>query len=215
MSRPLDLRKALTGRFREHHGFLLKRMLDHVEAQEAEIAALDERIEAALAPFAAQVELLATIPGVDRRSAQVILAEIGPDMSVFPTSGHLASWAGMCPGQRDSAGKRGSGKTRKGSKWLRGALVQSARAASRSKGTYLSERYRQIMRRRGDAKAIVAIGHEILLAAYRVLATAQPYTDPGPTALSRFTAQRLTRQAVRRLQDLGYQVTIEPRTDAA
>jgi transposase len=210
-----DLRKALTGRFREHHGFLLKQMLDHVEAQEADIAALDERIEAALAPFVAQVELLATIPGVDHRSAQVILAEIGPDMSVFPTSGHLASWAGMCPGQRDSAGKRGSGKTRKGPKWLRGALVQSARAASRSKGTYLSERYRQIMRRRGDAKAIVAIGHEILLAAYRVLATAQPYTDPGPTALSRLTAQRLTRQAVRRLQDLGYQVTIEPRTDAA
>jgi transposase len=190
-------------------------MLDHVEAQEAEIAALDERIEAALAPFVDQVELLATIPGVDRRCAQVILAEIGPDMSVFPTAGHLASWAGMCPGQRDSAGKHGSGKTRKGSKWLRGALVQSARAASRSKRTYLSEPYRQVMRRRGDAKAIVAIGHEILLAAYRVLATAQPYTDPGPTTLSRLTTQRLTRQAVRRLQDLGYQVTIEPRTDAA
>jgi len=155
------------------------------------------------------------VPGVDRRSAQVILAEIGPDMSVFPTAGHLASWAGMCPGQRDSAGKHGSGKTRKGSKWLRGALVQSARAASRSKGTYLSERYRQVMRRRGDAKAIVALGHEILLAAYRVLATAQPYTDPGSTTFSRLTTQRLTRQAVRRLQDLGYQVTIEPRTDAA
>ena len=101
------------------------------------------------------------------------------------------------------------------SKWLLGALVQSARAASRSKGTYLSERYRQVMRRRGDAKAIVALGHEILLAAYRVLATAQPYTDPGPTALSRLTTGRLTRQAVKRLQDLGYQVTIEPRTDAA
>jgi transposase len=138
-------------------------MLDHVEAQEADIAALDERIEAALAPFVAQLELLATIPGVDRRSAQVILAEIGPDMAVFPTKEHLASWAGMCPGQRDSAGKHGSGKTRKGSKWLRGALVQSARGAARSKGTYLSERYRQVMRRRGDAKAIVALGHEILL----------------------------------------------------
>jgi transposase len=190
-------------------------MLDHVEAQEADIAALDERIEAALAPFVAQLELLTTIPGVDRRSAQVILAEIDPDMYVFPTAAHLASWAGMCPGQRDSAGKHGSGKTRKGSKWLRGTLVQSARGASGSKGTYLSERYRQVMRRRGDANAIVAAGHEILLAAYRVLATAQPDTDPGPTTLNRLTAQRLTRQAVRRLQDLGYQVTIEPRTDAA
>ena len=117
--------------------------------------------------------------------------------------------------KRDSAGKHGSGKTRKGSKWLRGALVQSARAASRSKGSYLSKRYREVMRRRGDAKAIVALGHEILLAAYRVLATAQPYTDPGPTALSRLSTQRLTRQAVKRLQDLGYQVTIAPRTDAA
>jgi transposase len=210
-----DLRKALTGRFREHHGFLLKRMLDHVEAQEADIAALDERIEAALAPFVVQVELLRTIPGVDIRSAQVILAEIGPDMAVFPTSAHLASWAGMCPGQRDSAGKRGSGKTRKGSKWLRAALIQSARSASRTKGTYLNERYRQVMRRRGDAKAIVALGHEILLAAYRVLDTTQPYTDPGPTALSKLTADRQRRQAVRRLQDLGYQVTIAPRTDAA
>jgi len=108
-----DLRKAMTSRFREHHGFLLKQMLDHVEAQESEIAALDGRIEAALTPFTGQIELLATILGVDHRSAQVILAEIGPDMSVFPTAAHIASWAGMCQGKRDSAGKHGSGKTRK------------------------------------------------------------------------------------------------------
>ncbi|MGB8385936.1 MAG: IS110 family transposase, partial [Dermatophilaceae bacterium] len=210
-----NLRRALTGRFGEHHAFLLKRMLNHVEAQEADIAALDERIEAALAPFLAQVELLCTIPGVQIRSAQAILAELGPDMAVFPTAAQLASWAGMCPGQRDSAGKHGSGKTRKGSKWLRAALVQSARSASRTKGTYLSERYRQIMRRRGDAKAIVALGHEILLSAYRVLDTGQPYIDPGPTALSRLTADRQRQQAIRRLQNLGYHVTITPRTDAA
>ena len=111
--------QGLTGRFGEHHAFLLRRMLDHIEAQEAEIAELDARIEEFVSPFAGQVQLLASIPGVDRRSAETILAEIGPDMRVFPTSGHLASWAGMCPGQRESAGKRGSGRTRKGSKWLR------------------------------------------------------------------------------------------------
>jgi transposase len=135
-----DLNKALTGRFGEHHAFLLRRMLDHIEAQEAEIAELDARIKELISPFAAQVQLLATIPGVDRRSAETILAEIGPDMRVFPTPGHLASWAGMCPGQRDSAGKRGSGRTRKGSKWLPATLVQSGRAATRTKSTYLHER---------------------------------------------------------------------------
>jgi transposase len=205
-----QLRKALTGRFRDHHAFLLDRMLAHAESQEADIAVLDARIEAALAPFAAEAALLRTIPGMDRRSAEVVLAEIGPDMAVFPTAAQLASWAGMCPGQRDSAGKRGSGKTRKGSRWLRAALVQSARATARSKGTYLAERYRQVMRRRGDAKAIIAVGHEILLAAHRVLATGQPYTDPGPIALRSLTADLQRRRAVRRLEEVGYEVTIEP-----
>jgi transposase len=210
-----ELRKALTGRFRGHHAFLLERMLDHAEAQERDIAVLDARIEAALSPFATDVELLRTIPGVDRRSAEVILAEIGTDMTVFPTPGQLASWAGMCPGQRDSAGKRGSGKTRKGSKSLRAALVQSARAASRSKGTYLSERYRQVMRRRGDAKAIIAVGHQILLDVYRILSTQQPYTDPGPTALRALTAEQQRKRAVHRLEELGYNVTLQATPDAA
>ena len=205
-----DLTKALTGRFGAHHAFLLERMLDHIEAQEADIAALDERIENVLAPFAAQVELLRSIPGVDRRSAEVILAEIGPDMSVFPTAGHLASWAGMCPGQRESAGKRGSGKTRKGSKWLRVTLVQSARAATRAKGTYLRERYLHLRRRRGDAKAVVAVGHEILLAAYRILDTGEPYIDPGPATFNALTAERARRRAVDQLHSLGFDVTLSP-----
>jgi transposase len=110
-----QLRKALTGRFREHYAFLLQQMLDHVERQEADITALDVRIESALATFVLQIDPLRTIPGIDRRSAEAILAEIGPDMSVFPTGAHLASRAGRCPGQRESAGKRGSGQTRKGS----------------------------------------------------------------------------------------------------
>jgi transposase len=210
-----DLNKALTGRFGEHHAFLLRRMLDHIEAQEAEIAELDARIEELVSPFAAQVQLLATIPGVDRRSAETILAEIGPDMRVFPTPGHLASWAGMCPGQRDSAGKRGSGRTRKGSKWLRATLVQSARAATRTKSTYLHERYLQIRRRRGDARAVVAVGHEILVAAYRVLATGEPYLDPGPVSLTERIVERERRRALHTLKQLGYQVTLEPLASAA
>jgi transposase len=203
-----QLRKALTGRFRDHHAFLLRSMLDHVDRLDADIAALDQRIEAALAPFAVRVELLRSIPGVDVRCAEVIVAEVGADMSVFPTPSHLASWAGMCPGQRDSAGKRGSGKTRKGSKWLRAALVQSARAAARGHG-YLAERYRQVRRRRGDPKAVIAVGHEILLAAHRILATGQPYIDPGPAALRSLTAEQQRRRAVRDLQALGYNVTLE------
>jgi transposase len=205
-----DLTKALTGRFGAHHAFLLERMLDHIEAQEADIAALDERIGQVLSPFTDRVELLRSIPGLDRRSAEVIVAEIGPDMSVFPTAGHLASWAGMCPGQRESAGKRGSGKTRKGSKWLRATLVQAARAASRSKGTYLHERYLQLRRRRGDAKAVVGIGHEILLAAYRVLDTGERYIDPGPATFNALTAERERRRAVDQLHRLGFDVTLAP-----
>lgn len=205
-----SLNKALTGRFSEHHAFLLRRMLDHIEAQEAEIADLDARIDQRIAPFAHLVELLDTIPGVDSRAAQTILAEIGPDMSIFPTAGHLASWAGMCPGQRDSAGKRGSGKTRKGSKWLRAALVQSARAATRTKGTYLREHYVQIRRRRGDARAVVAVGHEILIAAYRVLETGQPYLDPGPAVVAQRTIDRSRRRAVDSLRRLGYDVLLTP-----
>jgi len=210
-----DLTKALTGRFRDHHAFLLERMLDHIEAQEADIAALDKRIGQLLNPFATQVELLRSIPGVDRRSAEVILAEIGPDMSVFPTPAHLASWAGMCPGQRESAGKRGSGKTREGSRWLRATLVQSARAATRAKGTYLRERYLRLRRRRGDAKAVVAVGHEILLAAYRILDTGRPYIDPGPATFSAITAERERRRAVDQLHRLGYNVTALPALPAA
>jgi transposase len=210
-----DLNKALTGRFGEHHAFLLRRMLDHIDAQEAEIAELDARIEELVSPFAAQVQLLATIPGVDRRSAETILAEIGPDMRVFPTPGHLASWAGMCPGQRDSAGKRGSGRTRKGSKWLRATLVQSGRAATRTKSTYLHERYLQIRRRRGDARAVVAVGHEILIAAYRVLATGEPYLDPGPVSLTERIVERERRRALHTLKQLGYHVTLEPSASVA
>jgi transposase len=200
------LRKALTGRFRDHHAFLLERMLSHVDDLEADIAALTERIGVATAPFEGQCLVLESIPGVGRHSAEVILAEIGADMSIFPSEGHLASWAGMCPGQRESAGKRGSAQTRKGSKWLRAALIESARRAARLKGTYLSERYLQVCRRRGDKKAIVAVAHEILMAAYRCLSTGEFYEDPGPDTLRNLSAEHVKRRALAQLRSLGYDV---------
>jgi transposase len=205
-----QLRKALTARFRDHHAFLLERMLAHVEDLEADIAALSERIEAACGPFAAELERLCSIPGVGQRTAEVIVAEIGLDMGRFPTAGHLASWAGMCPGQRESAGKRGSAKTRKGSKWLRTALTESARRAARLKGTYLAERYLQVCRRRGDQKAIVAVAHEILIAAHRILATGEPYHDPGPDVLRNLSAEHVKRRAIAQLRSLGYDVAVTP-----
>jgi transposase len=183
-------------------------MLSHVDDLEADIGALTERIEAATASFEAQVALLESIPGVGRRSAEVILAEIGADMSVFPTEGHLASWAGMCPGQRESAGKRGSAKTRKGSKWLRTNLIESARRASRLKGTYMMERYLQVRRRRGDQRAVVAVAHEILVAAYRCLSTGAFYVDPGPETLRSLSAEHVKRRALAQLRSLGYGVEL-------
>jgi transposase len=206
-----QLRKALTARFKEHHAFLLERMLAHVQDLEDDIAALSERIEASMSPFSAEQALLCTIPGVGQHTAEVLVAEIGIDMAQFPTAGHLASWAGMCPGQRESAGKRGSAKTRKGSKWLRTALIESARRAARLDGTYMRERYLHVCRRRGDKKAVVAVAHEILIAAYRVLSTAEPYDDPGPEPLRRLSEEHVKRRAVAQLRSLGYEVTIQPR----
>jgi transposase len=205
------LKKALTSRFREHHAFLLERMLAHIDDLEADIAAITQRIEAAIAPFEPQLVLLESIPGVGRHTAQVILAEIGTDMAVFPTAGHLASWAGMCPGQRESAGKRGSAKTRKGSKWLRNALIESARRAARLKGSYMSERYLQVRRRRGDKRAVVAVAHEILVVAYRCLSTGAFYDDPGPDALRNLSAEHVRRRALAQLRSLGYDVELNHR----
>jgi transposase len=147
-----ELRKALTARFRDHHAFLLARMLAHVEALEADIDVLSARIVELIAPWQGQVMILDSITGVGPRAAEVILAEIGPDMSRFPTAGHLASWAGRCPGQRESAGRKGSAKPRKGSPWLADVLTECAWAAAKTKGTYLSGFYRQIMRRQGKQK---------------------------------------------------------------
>ncbi|MGH2760487.1 MAG: IS110 family transposase [Actinomycetota bacterium] len=203
------LREALAGHFDSHHAFLLERMLAHVADLEADIEALSERIADELRPFERKVELLDTIPGVGRLSAEVIVAEIGIDMSQFPTPKHLASWAHLCPGQHESAGKRRSARVGKGPKWLRTNLIECAQTASRGKGTYLSERYRQLLRRRGHRKAIVALAHEILVVSWHVLSTDQPYIDPGPDAARKNSEAAIRNRAVRQLRALGYSVNLE------
>lgn len=209
------LRKALTGRFEDHHAFLLERMLTHIEELEEDIDAISTRIEEQIRPFEPAVELLRSIPGVERRAAEVLVAEIGTDMSVFPTAGHLASWAGICPGQNESAGKRKSAKTRKGSKWLRKTLTESARAAARTKESYLAERYRRLAARRGDKKAIVAICHEILTVAYHMLQTGELYREQGADTLRQRDQDRIRRRAIAQLEKLGLKVTVEALPEAA
>jgi len=199
-----EIRKALEGRFRAHHAFLLERMLARIEDLEDDIDAISARVEEQIGPFEAAVTLLRTIPGVERRTAEVIIAETGGDMSAFPTAKHLASWAGVCPGQRESAGKRKSARTRKGSPWLRATLIESARAASRSKGTYLGERYRRLARRRGDKKAIIAIAHEILDITWIMLNTGEVYREQGTTIVSERDADNARRRAIRQLERLGH-----------
>lgn len=209
------LRKALTHRFTEHHSFLLERMLAHIEELEDDIEAISTRVEQEIRPFEPAVELLRSLPGVERRAAEVIVAEIGTEMTVFPSAGHLASWAGICPGQNESAGKRKSGKTRKGSKWLRKTLIESARAAARTKETYLAERYRRLAARRGDKRAIVAISHEILTAAFHMLQSGELYRERGADTLRQRDHDRIRRRAIAQLEKLGHKVTLEALPEAA
>ena len=206
------LREALTGRFRtEHHGLLVAQILAHIDYLDETIALLSRRIEELIAPFCEQVALLDTIPGVDKRAAEVIVAEIGVDMAQFPSAAHLASWAGVCPGNNESAGKHRSGRTRKGSKWLGGCLSEVAKAASRTKGTYLNAQYHRIRGRRGPGKATMAVAHSVLVIADHVLDQSVPYQELGEDYLQqRQSAEHYQRQLVRQLERLGHKVTLEP-----
>jgi transposase len=175
------LGQALQGRVSEHHRFILAALLDQIEFLEGLIRRFDARVTEWVAPLSQFVERMQTIPGIDRRAAQVILAEIGPDMTQFPTSGHLCSWAGMCPGNNESAGKRRSGRTTPGSRWLRSVLVQAAWAASHTKRTALATSYHRWARRRGRKRALVALGHQILIVVYELLSHNKVYIDqPKP-----------------------------------
>ena len=208
------LRLALQGRVTDHHRFLLRMHLDHVTHLEELIGRLGARIEEALTPFATAEERLQTIPGVSQRVAETVLAEIGPRMEQFPSADHLASWAGMCPGNNESAGKRRSGRITKGNRWLKRILVQAAWAASHTKGTYLAAQYRRLAKRRGCKRALVAVGHTLLVIIYHVLKRGTTYQELGADFLERLEPARLTRQLVKRLETLGHKVTLEPRPAA-
>jgi transposase len=171
------LRQALAGHFRPHHAFLVSQLLAHLDYLDEAIATVGERITEVMAPYAADQARLDEIPGVGPRVAEVLIAEIGVDMTVFPSAGHLASWAGLCPGNNESAGKHKSGKTRRGNRWLRAALTEAALAATRRSGCALAARYRRLMRHSGHKKAVVAVGHTILVTAYHLLARQTAY--PG------------------------------------
>lgn len=205
-----QLREALANRFDvAHHGILCAQLLGHIDALEASIATLDERLAFALEPHARLVELLCTIPGVAARTAQVLIAECGLDMSIFPTVAHFASWAGMCPGHHESAGRRRSGRTRPGPRWLTEALTEAAKAASRTKGTYLAAHHAQLRGRRGEAKAIGATRHDILVAYYHIIRDQVPFRELGPDwNRRRYSIEHRARRLQRQLEALGYQVTL-------
>jgi len=204
------LREALAGRFDHHHGAIVAEGLAHIDGLEASIARVSVEIDRLLEPHRWAVELLDTIPGVDLRTAEVIIAEIGVDMTVFPTAGHLASWAGLCPGNHQSAGKRGSGTTRPGSPWLRKALVEAALAAARTRGSYLAVRHARIRARRGKQRAAIATAHVILVAAWHMLNDRVPFVELGPDYYTRHhSPEAETRRLLRRLEALGHHVRID------
>lgn len=205
-----ELRLALRGRFNSHHALLVGLALDHLEHLEAAIAKLDAEVDAVMDPFAAARDLLDTIPGVAKRAAEVIIAEIGVDMNVFPTPAHLASWAGVCPGNNITGGKRHSGKPTKGDRWLGEILNQCAWSAARTRDTYLAAQFWRLARRIGKKKAAVAVGHSILVIVWQLLTNGCTYQDLGGDYFVTRDAERTRQRAISQLQGLGYNVTLEP-----
>jgi transposase len=205
-----QLERALVGCVGEHQRFLVAEQVAHIDFLDEAIARVSTEIAARVRPSAAAITRLDTIPGVGPAVAEALLAEIGPNPSRFPSAQHLASWAGLCPGNHESGGKRRSGSTRKGSPWLRACLVQAAHAAARTKGTYLAAQYRRLAARRGKAKAAVAVAHSILVIVYHLLTEDTVYRDLGANYFDERDRGALERRLVHRLQGLGYRVSLEP-----
>jgi transposase len=202
------LREALEGRFEEHHALWIGTILAHVDFLDQQIERLTEAIGEQIAPLAPAVELLRTITGVQSRAAEVIISEIGGDMSRFPTPRHLASWAGQCPGNDQSAGKRRSGKTRNGSRWLDWTLEEIAIAAIRVKGTYLQAQYQRLRPRRGHKKALGAIKHTVIRAVWHMLSTGEVWRDLGGDYFTHRDPERRTNRLIHQLEQLGHTVTL-------
>jgi transposase len=208
-SKKTDLQKAMHGFMGDHQKLMLETQLRHIDFLDEIIAKLDEEVKARMLPFEEDLELLDTIPGVGRRTAEQILAEAGTDMNQFPSAAHLCSWAGVAPGSNESAGKRKSGKAKKGNQKLRSALVEAARAASRTKDTYLASQYHRIAARRGANRAALAVAHSILTIVYHILKRRQPYIELGANYYEERKRQIVVKQSIKKLEVLGYKVTVE------
>jgi transposase len=206
-----ELEAALCGHIREHHRFMLHQLLHHLDALNEEVATLDTQIRIVTAPYETIIQRLDAIPGVNRRTVEVILAEIGPDVKAFPSAQHLASWACLCPGNNITGGKRRSGRTRRGQNWLRAALVEAAWSAARTKDSYFSAQYYRLRARRGERRAAVAVAHSILIVIYNLLDDPEAvYTDLGGDYFLKRNAEQEQRRAIRKLETLGFTVTLAP-----
>lgn len=204
------LQQAATGTLNEPHRFLIEQWLALWDELVLRIHKFEERIEEQMRPFVAAVETWTSLPGIDRITAWTIVAEMGPDMAQFPTAAHAASWAGLCPGQEESAGKRRSGRTRQGNVWLRRALTQAAWGASMKKGSYFKTFYHRLAARKGKKRAIVAVAHALVTTGYILLWTGKKYTDLGEDYFDRLNRDRLTQRLVKRLEKLGHHVSLQP-----
>jgi transposase len=209
-----QLQEALFGRVQPHHRVVLRHILAHIDFLDTQLSQLLQEMEAQLTPFQEEQALLESIPGIQATTATVIIAEIGVDMSVFPSDKHLASWAGLCPGNRQSGGKRLSGSTTSGNPYLRSVLTQAAWAVSHTKDNYLSTQYHRLARRLGRKKAIVAVAHSLLVIIYHVLCTKKPYTDLGADYFDSLDTTRIQQHHIRRLEQLGLTVTVTPKEAA-
>jgi transposase len=209
------LEQALAGTLKAHHRFLLIQHLSHIDFLDEQLAKLDAEIAEQMRPFEAEVMRWDQLPGINRRIAEVLIAEVGADLKPFQDAQHLASWAGMCPGNNESGGKRKSGRTRKGSVWLRRALVEAAHGAARSKTKYFSGLYHRLAGRRGKKRALVAVAHSLLVTGFHMITRQQDYKDLGANYFDERNKEAVKRRAVKRLEQLGFQVELKPVVAAA